>query len=134
MNTEFRCSAAARAACEFSETCGEDATFFEGSECHKFNEEIENKARMKLVVESTACKHTDNCGHDICTLVYCDEYEPKKMTNADRIRAMSDRELSKYLCSLMTADNCWTTCPASQFCYKGHTGMQEWLKLPVKEN
>ena len=129
MNTEFRCSAAARAACEFSETCGEDATFFEGSECHKFNEEIKDKARMKPVAESTACKHTDNCGHDICMLVYCDEYEPKKMTNGDRIRAMSDRELARFLCDLRK--DCYE-CPAESFCHKVHTGMQDWLKQPAE--
>ena len=44
MKSEFRCSAAARAVCDIAGVCGEDATFFEGSECHKFNEEIERQA------------------------------------------------------------------------------------------
>lgn len=47
MKSGFRCSAAARAACEFRKFCGEEATFFEGSQCYDFNHEIESKAIVK---------------------------------------------------------------------------------------
>lgn len=42
----------------------------------------------------TGTKEVDHCpGYDKCK-----QYKPNYMTNADRIRAMSDEELAKLLC------------------------------------
>ena len=60
---------------------------------------------------------------------------PKRMetgtqTNADRIRAMTDRELAKLLCDFK--HDCYE-CPADSYCEHGHNGMLYWLKEEVKE-
>ena len=53
-------------------------------------------------------------------------------TNADRIRAMTDEELSQFLCSWHNAEECHH-CVAERFCEYGHTGMIDWLKRPYTE-
>lgn len=77
-------------------------------------------------------------GFDICIIGHagrtaeCPEWRPGKSepeTNADRIRAMSDRELARFLCDLRK--DCYE-CPAESFCHKVHTGMQDWLKQPAE--
>lgn len=55
-----------------------------------------------------------------------------KMTNADRIRAMSDEELSQFLCTWHNAEECHH-CVAERFCEYGHTGMIDWLKQEVTD-
>ena len=45
---EFRCSAAAKAECEFHDVCGADATYFKGSICQAFNEKIEKQATKQV--------------------------------------------------------------------------------------
>lgn len=50
---------------------------------------------------------------------------PKMVTNADRIRAMSDEELAKLLCSLRSCRQCrW----GGWVC-----GLRDWLKQPAEE-
>jgi hypothetical protein len=60
--------------------------------------------------------------------------ENKIVTNADRIRAMSDEELAKWLCSISTAECCDRSCPARDICDLHDNGLIKWLKQPVKEN
>lgn len=59
-----------------------------------------------------------------------------KPTNADRIRAMSNEELSKFLCEFRSCDSdgypC-SGCKAERYCYAGHTGMEDWLQQPAEE-
>ena len=50
-------------------------------------------------------------------------------TNGDKIRAMTDEELARLLCTAMTCDEC----PRSDGCYKGHHGWLNWLKQEVEE-
>lgn len=78
MASEFRCSAAARAACEFRNVCAEDASFFEGSQCHQFNEEIEarlktNQATKQATSECTYCLD-EFCVNAECPM--CADYCP----------------------------------------------------------
>lgn len=58
----------------------------------------------------------------------CDVYE--KMTNADRIRAMSDEELAEFLCKVKS-DYQWSDheFPSEEEC--GEWG--EWLQSEVEE-
>lgn len=51
------------------------------------------------------------------------------LTNADRLRAMSDEELSEFLCSILskTRGGC-SECVAADYCHPGHTGMIDYLK------
>lgn len=50
-------------------------------------------------------------------------------TNADRIRGMTDEELDTFLCNLASSDGGCDSCPASGFCYKGHSGYSSWLSM-----
>ena len=54
-------------------------------------------------------------------------------TKADRIRAMSDEELAKFLCDISTAECCDRSCPARGICGFGDNGMIKWLKQPAEE-
>lgn len=79
------------------------------------------------------------CNNKKCSLGECDQpqtcaaYVPV-ITNADRIRSMSDDELAAFLCNLRSEearDGC-LSCVAEGFCRIGHTGMIDWLKQPVE--
>ena len=59
-------------------------------------------------------------------------WKEKTMTNADRIRAMSDEELAEWLCSISTAECCDRSCPARDMCDIGDNGMIKWLKQPAE--
>ena len=67
---------------------------------------------------------------------YLDYPKPRKqMTNADRIRSMSDDELAAFLCNLRSEEayeNTCSHCVAERFCRIGHTGMIDWLQQPVE--
>lgn len=55
-----------------------------------------------------------------------------KVTNADKIRAMSDEELAEFMCANVSNGtvNC-AFCAAEEFCRMGHNGWLEWLKQEV---
>ena len=56
-----------------------------------------------------------------------------KMTNADRIRAMSDEELAEFLWDFNLADvstDKWGECGPHMFRYC----LKEWLKMPAEED
>ena len=66
----------------------------------------------------------------------------KPMTNADRIRAMSDEELAKVLnaftayfeeCNRSTSDVECEDCELYELCCLGEGKALEWLKQPVEE-
>lgn len=67
---------------------------------------------------------------------YLDYPKPRKqMTNADRIRSMSDDELAAFLCNLRSEEvygNACSNCVAERFCRIGHTGMIDWLQQPAE--
>lgn len=52
--------------------------------------------------------------------------ETNILTNADRIRAMSDKELKEFLCSILQCKFC-------KFEGWGGCGLLEWLKQPAEE-
>lgn len=52
------------------------------------------------------------------------------MTNADMLRAKSDRELCAWICGLFTADDCGG-CPFRHHCNPGHNGLAAWMKRPA---
>lgn len=53
------------------------------------------------------------------------------LTNADRIRSMTDKELADFLCDISGGESC-TYCVANDLCHNGHNGMIEWLKEEAK--
>ena len=81
------------------------------------------------------------CNNKKCSLGECDQPETctayvPVITNADRIRSMSDEELAAFLCNLRLEEayeNACENCVAESFCYTGHTGMIDWLRLPVED-
>lgn len=75
------------------------------------------------------CKWKESCGYDICMDECCPEFEGVPMTNADRIRAMSDEELAKFL------DDCNShgcVCPARDCRATCHECIVDWLKQPAE--
>ena len=65
---------------------------------------------------------------------FCDKYTPTPMTNADRIRAMSDEELATFISEI--SDNCETKTECQQHCYGcgimycEYRTCLEWLRQP----
>jgi hypothetical protein len=63
---------------------------------------------------------------------YCTGFEP--ITNADRIRAMSDEELAKFICEWC---NCVPGyCPGVEMCTPSlgkANGLVKWLQQPAEE-
>lgn len=85
------------------------------------------------------CRNTTCSNHGKDIILYGDTWECDYIsvpTNADRIRAMSNEELSKFLCEFRSCDSdgypC-SGCKAERYCYAGHTGMEDWLQQPAEE-
>ena len=53
------------------------------------------------------------------------------MTNGDRIRAMTDKELAHFLCYI--SDCREGLCPAYEYCRIGHTGTLSWVKMESED-
>ena len=66
-----------------------------------------------------------------CDSVANDLFEPKKQTNADQIRSMSDEELAEFLGQYFT---CEYECPAAKDgCSRDCNGtIMEWLQSEVE--
>jgi len=60
-------------------------------------------------------------------------FSPIKQTNADRIRNMTDEELTAFLCNITSDDEGCDSCLAWKYCHKGHTGFEDWLKAESEE-
>lgn len=64
---------------------------------------------------------------------YCEKFnesvDKTPVTNADRIRAMSDKEMAEFLCSILSndRDGC-SECVGEDYCHFGHNGMIDYLK------
>lgn len=90
------------------------------------------------------CCHNSDCdGFENCDDCWNDYKANHKMTNADRIRAMSDDELAEWL-EQIDCYNC-DCCIYQHDCrfeygdferehYDCKKGRMEWLKRPVKED
>ena len=62
-----------------------------------------------------------------------DHYKP--ITNADRIRAMSDEELAHWICKKLPGCDS-KTCPGAELCNATDglsNGLVKWLKQPAEE-
>ena len=67
-----------------------------------------------------------------CVGIVCDINKPKP-TNADRIRAMSDEELSKFLGEYRFCDICDEGCEACTYHGDCNKRLLEWLQQPAEE-
>lgn len=70
-------------------------------------------------------KFSDDTAISYCVMGPCPE---KKLSNADRIRAMSDQELAEYLCGLTYCCEC-----EHRNACNGEDGYLKWLQQPAKE-
>lgn len=69
-------------------------------------------------------------GHKNC-------FEPREITNADRIRAMSDEELANWLCRALDCDFCKAylqNMSTYSRCENQVKGIFNWLQSPVEED
>ena len=57
---------------------------------------------------------------------YRNDCENKVLTNADRIRSMSDEELEKFICSMFKCEFC-------DFELGERCGLLNWLQMPAEE-
>lgn len=55
------------------------------------------------------------------------------MTNGEKIRSMTDEELQKWLCGLMTAECCDRSCPGRDRCMPGFNGLKWWLEQEAQK-
>ena len=62
------------------------------------------------------------------------EYEKEQMTNADRIRAMSDEELCKFLGECKFCDICEEGCDNCTYHGDCDKRLLDWLKQPAEGN
>ena len=72
---------------------------------------------------------------DVCPRCACGMI-PKPVTNADRIRSMTDDELAVFLCDI---NGCYFSlpCPGDKLCTKGDgkaNGLKKWLKQPCEDS
>lgn len=79
------------------------------------------------------CKKYDDCATGSGLVWPCGAYAPKVVTNADRIRAMSDEEM----CTLLMAEiPCDSIRDLGKHCieYDCESCIKEWLQQPAKED
>ena len=96
--------------------------------------------RVTINENDCGCATCGNIGNsDICAECSWDsKWEPKPVTNGDRIRAMTDAELAEWLVSFGTICE---ICSENTFVYDDETiacgrcaeGITNWLKQPAKE-
>ena len=78
--------------------------------------------------ECNQCKYTDRQGEKVPS-----NWKPLPMTNADRIRAMSDEELAEFLGEYRFCDICEEGCDACSYHGDCDKRIMEWLKQPAEE-
>ena len=76
---------------------------------------------------------------DLCIVICCDDFLEHKMTNADRIRAMNDKELAEWIHNGISSDACdffgynIGYCDGSPCRGKAEAEIiAEWLKQPAE--
>ena len=74
-----------------------------------------------------SCAKADNCEQADRVEDYCINHEERPMTNADRIRAMTDEELAEFLKLMICKFRSCGNCPMNDWCSPGR-GIAEWLK------
>lgn len=80
-----------------------------------------------------------NCNHEVKpgeVVVLCGDFK-RPITNADRIRAMSDEELANWMCEWFDGFGCVRYCPGGEFCNATDgksNGVKKWLQQPAEED
>lgn len=98
-------------------------------DCMKKPVHPDKKCCFNCARSGTDCEVWHNCGGD------CPGWDKKVVTNADRIRAMTDEEMAEFLCkriSLCSGEHC----PGAELCVVGDgksNGLKKWLKQPTED-
>lgn len=90
------------------------------------------------------CKWAESCGYDICVPEFCSEYEGVRMSNADRIRELSDRKLANLLAETYVAGaklrfiyggfGCSNLTTEKEIRHKIYCEFMRWLRQPTTED
>lgn len=85
------------------------------------------------------CKYAESCGYEFCPCEECIDFEAKVMTNADRIRSMTDEELARLLIFWNDDWGRWETDAGCIDAYDPMDSIEEaikaeveWLKQPAE--
>lgn len=91
------------------------------------------------MVNCENCKKYEDCKSGSGLTWPCGAYAPKIVTNADRIRAMSDEELAEFLENVHNSP-CETCCDNLYWCRRNNAPepacknhFADWLRQPVEE-
>ena len=82
----------------------------------------------------------DYCGvaNEMCPTCKGTGVQLTDMTNADRIRAMSDQQLAEFICNALGSAGCVEDhCPGHDLCRPQDgksNGLKKWLQQPVKND
>jgi hypothetical protein len=88
------------------------------------------------------CKYQESCGYEFCLDDCCPEFEAAVETNADRIRAMSNRELAAFLAGKFTdhettkavqKGEMLTATYISEMAHTWFSVWMQWLREPAEE-
>ena len=71
-------------------------------DCHNCEHHTWGDEWWNCKTECSKCKYTDRQGEKVPS-----NWKPLPMTNADRIRAMTDEELAEYLCDKRLTKEMW---------------------------
>ena len=81
------------------------------------------------------CKKYDDCSTGSGLIWPCGAYDPKSVSNGDRIRAMSDEELAEKMCGHAIDTICDIVCDG-ECCTGTEDGciakLLDWLKQPAE--
>lgn len=101
---------------------------------HPCNKPCGNKTASGYCA-TTACINPQYS--NIGTVYYGQSVQKRIITNADRIRAMTDEELAKWISTLADCcgnDHCGEYCPLHTLCWsKSDESTLDWLKQEAKE-
>ena len=93
--------------------------------------EIKDCCSCIYETRSTFTEPCVSCGDEFLNYMAKPTPKRKQKTNADYLRSISDDELAKILCAMVSppnkAVNCGI-CIAADYCRMGHTGFIDWLK------
>lgn len=91
---------------------------------------------MKMIC--ITCKVDCHNAGTMARIIECSSYEPGRvLTNADRIRAMSDEELAEWLCRALDCGFCKSYLQDVSIyscCENQVKGIFDWLQQPAEED
>lgn len=114
------------------DNCKYRDVYYKAPPCNECNGYQNWESDAMTNADKNECKVCANADNEYCFA--CDNGNQfKPMTNADRIRAMTDEELAEFMCHNVSNGtvNC-AFCAAAEFCSMGHNGWLYWLKEEAK--